>query len=131
MICEQAKDNGCLRRNCVKCDFCPQPFNPEKQSGVYYCDNCEQNHIISLRGKFVQLVTTRTPKEIEKLDQSARNDLRMYYGTVTDEYISDKNIKHDVCLDGLVWVSILDGMELRNVYVNKTHSLTTYGWIEE
>ena len=118
-ICPYALEHGCVKLSCVNCDKCQQPINHEKDSGIYFCDNCERNHIISLLGKSVQLTTTRTPKEIEKLGQSARHELRMYCGIVTEEYISDKDIKHDVCIDGKIWVSILDGMEIRNVYVNK------------
>lgn len=119
-ICSHALEHGCIKQSCVNCAECPQPINPEKDHGIYFCDICERKHIISLLGKSVQLTTTRTPKEIEKLHQSARNDLRMYCGIVTEEYISDKEIKHDVCIDGRIWISILNGMELRNVYVNKT-----------
>lgn len=119
-ICPHALEHGCIKLTCANCDYCPQPVNPEKDSGIYFCDICERNHIISLLGKYVQLTTTRTPREIEKLSQSARNECRMYAGVVTQEYISDKEIKHDVCIDERIWVTILDGHEVRNVYVNKT-----------
>lgn len=118
MICEYAREHGCIKSSCKNCDFCPQPVKPGIKSGIYNCINCGRTHIISLLGKSVQLTTTRTPKEIENLSQSARYECRMFYGVVTDEYISDKEMKHDVCLDDRIWVTILSGYQVRNVYVN-------------
>lgn len=114
MICEYAKEHGCVKKTCKGCGDCVHPIKFEC-IGVQICDLCEKPVIVPIIGSHVTLTTTRNVFELEKLDRVARYECRMFDGIVEDESICNKEMTHEVLIDGL-WVSIMNkGFHTRNI----------------
>lgn len=118
--CIYDEEYGCNKTSCDNCDLCEHEYVPNSFKIESDCPYCKRKFTVPLLGKTIQLTTTRTPKEIENLSQSARYECRMLHGVVTREYIDDKNQRHDVLLDCDLWVTIKNGMQVMNVYISKS-----------
>ena len=118
MICEYAKEYGCVKWTCEGCDECVHPIKFEC-IGVQVCDLCERPVIVPLIGSHVTLTTTRNQFQLEKLDQHARYECRMFDGIIEEESICNKEMTHEVLINGL-WASIMNkGAHTRNVHLVK------------
>lgn len=118
--CIYDEEYGCNKISCDNCDLCEHEYMPKSFKIESDCPYCNRKFTVPLLGKTVQLTTTRTAKELEKLENAARYDCRMLHGIVTREFIDDKSQRHDVLLDDILWVTIKNGMQCRNIYISKT-----------
>lgn len=117
--CIYAEEYGCNKLTCKNCNGCHHVYEGNGFALESICPYCEQKYTVPLLGKTVQLTTTRTVKELENLCQSERYECRMQHGLVTREYIDDIKQRHEVLLDDNLWVTIKNGMQVRNVYISK------------